>query len=331
MDVQRPRSPGSGYKFIDLFAGIGGFHEALSVLDAQCVFASEWNEAARSTYRLNYKDSSPEIFEDNERHFNRDITEITQAFDGDKTDTKVKRHIQSKIPQFDVLCAGFPCQPFSQAGHKLGFGDERGNLFFDIEKILYARKPKAIFLENVRHLLKHDNENTIKEIRRRLDEAGYGEVFEFTVKASDHGLPQHRPRVFIIGFRNSRARGRFRQPGGRPLQMTMSDIFGAPVTDLSGKERKIGFTLRVGGKSSPIEDRRNWDGYIVNSEVRRLTPVMGLRMQGFDTEKFRFPSEISYSDQMKQLGNSVAVPAIEDYARAIFEALGPSRRLSNRS
>ncbi len=314
------KNPGRGFSFIDLFAGVGGFHQAFHNLGAECVFVSEWNEAARRTYLHNFVKLMPELSL-GDQCFNRDITEITQST---KKISRVKQleQIREKIPEFDVLCAGFPCQPFSQAGQKLGFDDERGNLFYDIEKIIYAREPKAIFLENVRHLLKHDNQRTINEIRRRLKKAGYGEVGEFVVKASDHGLPQHRPRVFIIGFRDEEARKSFKVPARRELEMSMSDVFdGARVTNLDNSERQIGFTLRVGGKSSPIDDRRNWDGYIVNGKVQRLMPHQGLRMQGFN-ENFSFPDSVSHSDRMKQLGNSVAVPAIEDYARAIFLALG---------
>ncbi len=309
-----------GYQFIDLFAGIGGFHQAFHNLGAECVFASEWNEAARLTYEHNFKKVSPALFSNGGSLFNRDITSVTQS---SRRLKKVDRLsiIRDQIPDFDVLCAGFPCQPFSQAGHKMGFDDERGNLFYDIESIIYAREPKAIFLENVRHILKHDNTRTIKEIRRRLKRAGYGDVMEYVVKASDHGLPQHRPRVFIIGFRDSEAREAFKEPPRRELELTLSDVFdGAKVTNLNGLERVIGYTLRVGGKASPIDDRRNWDGYIVDGKVQRLLPSHGLRMQGFN-KGFKFPQSVSDSDRMKQLGNSVAVPAIQDYARALFFAL----------
>lgn len=315
--------PGANYTFIDLFAGIGGFHQALEDLGAKCVFASEFNAAARETYRLNFSKTSPHLFSNYDQYFNWDITEITQPKPRPRSKAELFRHIRHHIPQFDVLCAGFPCQPFSQAGHKRGFEDERGNLFFDIEMILRAHTPKAIFLENVRNLIGHDNGNTLKVIRDRLKRAGYGEVCEYVVKASDYGVPQHRPRVFIIGFHDSVAEARhvFEKPKTRPLTTTMSKIFGGQVTNLDGSERKVGFTLRVGGKSSPITDRRNWDGYIVNGKERRLTAREGLMMQGFP-KSFKFPPEISHSDRMKQLGNSVAVPAVSAFAEELFRALG---------
>jgi DNA (cytosine-5)-methyltransferase 1 len=280
------------YKFIDLFAGIGGFHIALHNLGAECVFASEWNEYARETYKHNLKKISPDLFESG--NFAGDITQVKKR----------------EIPDFDILTGGFPCQPFSQAGHKKGFEDMRGTLFFDIVEIIKVKKPRAFFLENVRHLYKHDNGETFEEIKRVLtEELGYS-FQEFIVKASDHGLPQLRPRLFMIGFRNSILR--IEPPPRRELVFTMSDVMRGKV------DRDIGFTLRVGGRASGIHDRRNWDGYIVDGEVRRLSPEEGKLMQGFP-ENFEFP--VSNSEAMKQLGNSVAVWAIQDYAKAIMKTL----------
>jgi DNA (cytosine-5)-methyltransferase 1 len=279
-------------RFIDLFAGIGGFHLALHNLGAECVFASEWDKAARQTYEANFKKISPELFANG--HFAGDITAIDK----------------NEIPNFDILTAGFPCQPFSQAGFKKGFEDVRGTLFFDIAEILRIKQPAAFFLENVRHLYKHDSGKTFDTIKRIItEELGYS-LFEFVVKASDHGLPQHRPRLFMIGFKDNSID--FIPPKRRPLKLTMSDIFKGEA------EREIGFTLRVGGKSSPISDRRNWDGYIVNGELRRLTPEEGKAMQGFP-KSFVFP--VSKTDAMKQLGNSVAVWAVQDYAEQIIKSL----------
>jgi DNA (cytosine-5)-methyltransferase 1 len=280
-------------RFVDLFAGIGGFHLAMHRLGAKCVFAAEWDDAARKTYKANFEAISPELFEGEGKLFAGDITLVNKA----------------DIPDFDVLCAGFPCQPFSQAGHKLGFDDVRGTLFFDIAEILRVKKPQAFFLENVRHLLKHDDGKTFSTILRVLEELGYKTTFQI-VKASDHGLPQHRPRIFIVGFLDHRAE--FHLPLRRELGLTMSDVMGGVVN------RDIGFTLRVGGKSSAIDDRRNWDGYLVNGEVRRLTPEEGKKMQGFPPD-FIFP--VSRTDAMKQLGNSVAVPAVQDWAQEIINAL----------
>ncbi|MCG3770335.1 MAG: Modification methylase HpaII [Nitrosomonadaceae bacterium] len=279
--------------FVDLFAGVGGFHLAMHNLGAKCVFAAEWDNSARKTYQANFGEISPELFQDDGKRFAGDITLVNKE----------------DIPDFDILCAGFPCQPFSQAGHKLGFEDVRGTLFFDIAEILRIKKPRAFFLENVRHLLKHDDGKTFSTIMRVLEELGYKTTYQ-VVKASDHGLPQHRPRIFIVGFLDHRADFRF--PLKRELELTMSDVMGGSVN------RSIGFTLRVGGKSSGIDDRRNWDGYLVDGKVRRLTPEEGKKMQGFPSEFF-FP--VSRTEAMKQLGNSVAVPAVQDWAQEIINAL----------
>lgn len=280
------------YKFIDLFAGIGGFHIALHNLGAECVFASEWDEPARKTYEENFRKISPKLFESG--NFVGDITKVDK----------------SAIPDFDILCGGFPCQPFSQAGHKLGFDDTRGTLFFDIAEIIKIKQPKAFFLENVRGLFKHDNGRTFEVIRNTLTEdLGYSLHFSI-VKASDHGLPQHRPRLFMIGFKDPSTPFMF--PSKRELEYTMSQVMKGKV------DRDIGFTLRVGGVKSPIEDRRNWDGYIVDGEVRRLTPEEGKKMQGFPDD-FVFP--VSHKEAMKQLGNSVAINAVQDWAEEMINAL----------
>jgi DNA (cytosine-5)-methyltransferase 1 len=280
------------YKFIDLFAGIGGFHLALHNLGAECVYASEWNEHARKTYELNFKGISPELFESG--NYVGDITKV------DKQD----------IPNFDILCAGFPCQPFSQAGHKLGFDDTRGTLFFDIAEIIRLKQPQAFFLENVRGLFKHDEGKTFQVIKNTLTiDLGYSLHYSI-VKASEHGLPQHRPRLFMVGFKDPETP--FEYPAKRQLEFNMSDVMKGKV------DREIGFTLRVGGGRSPIDDRRNWDGYIVDGQVRRITPTEGKKMQGFPDD-FEFP--VSNSEALKQLGNSVAVNAIQDWAESLIRSL----------
>ena len=279
-------------RFIDLFAGIGGFHLAFHKAGAECVFASEWDPEARLTYEKNFSDMSPKIFKNN-------------LFAGDITTVNKKT-----IPDFDILTGGFPCQPFSQAGQKRGFGDTRGTLFFEIVEILKIKKPKAFFLENVRGLYTHDNGRTFEVIRKTLvEDLGYS-FHHAIVKASDHGLPQHRPRLFMVGFKDKNTI--FEPPPKRNLTMNMSKVMGGTV------DREIGFTLRVGGRTSPIDDRRNWDGYRVDGQVRRLTPKEGLKMQGFPAS-FKFP--VSDVAAMKQLGNSVAVSAVYDWAKEIIHSL----------
>ena len=282
--------------FIDLFAGIGGFHLAFHNLGAKCVFVSEWDKAARETYKKNFEKVQPELF----------IPEtIEQTFAGDITTVFPKN-----IPDFDIITGGFPCQPFSQAGLKKGFSETRGTLFFDVARIIKEKQPKAFFLENVRGLLTHDKGRTFATIQKVLTkELGYS-FFYKVIKASDYGVPQHRPRLFMVGFKDKSIDFKFPEP--IKLSMTMDDIFDGKVN------KTIGYTLRVGGRGSGIGDRRNWDTYLVDGEVRRLSPKEGLRMQGFP-DTFEFP--VSETQAMKQLGNSVAVPAIQATANEIMKRI----------
>ena len=292
------------YKFIDLFAGIGGFHLAFHHAGGSCVFASEKDPYARQTYKENFKQISPKLFNDNAlngvNYFNDDITKV----------------IVEDIPEHDILCAGFPCQPFSQAGFKRGFDEKhesRGNMFFHISEILAVRRPKAFFLENVRHLLNHDDGRTFDVIKQILqDDLGY-KIYYKVVKASDYGLPQHRPRIFIVGFRSEDSYEKdFEFPKPCRLKFNMSDVWKGNCS------REIGYTLRVGGKGSGINDRRNWDAYLVDGEVKRLGVEEGKKMMGFPLN-FQFP--VNKTQAMKQLGNSVAVAAIEAVAIEIINYL----------
>ena len=280
------------YKIIDLFAGIGGFHMAFNRLGARCVFASEWDKHARQTYEHNFRSIDSELFENG--NFAGDITKVDV----------------NSIPDFDILTGGFPCQPFSQAGFKKGFQDARGTLFWNIASIIDAKRPAAFFIENVRHLLNHDEGKTFASIKKIIEkDLGYSFHYKI-IKASDFGLPQHRPRLYMVGFRDKNISFNFPEP--IPLQMEMSDIFGAPVN------RRVGFTLRLGGRGSGINDRRNWDSYMVKGKVRRLSPKEGKRMMGFP-EDFQFP--VSEVQAMRQLGNSVAVNAIQATAAEIIKSL----------
>ncbi len=285
----------SKFTFIDLFAGIGGFHIALHNLGGRCVFSSEMDVYARKTYKHNFKKIAPELFEN--KMFNNDIRNITP----------------SDIPDFDILCAGFPCQPFSQAGYKRGFQDnhnsERGNLFFNIADIIKEKKPKAFFLENVRGLVNHDRGNTFKVIRQILEnELGYSFYYKI-VKASDYGLPQLRPRVFMIGFRDEGFMKGFVFPPNKPLKYNMSDVWEGNCS------REIGFTMRVGGRGSKIHDRRNWDAYLVDGEVKQLGVKEGKKLQGFPDD-FEFP--VSNTQAIKQLGNSVAIDAVQEVTKQLL-------------
>lgn len=287
-------------RYIDLFCGIGGFHQAWHNLGGTCVLSCEIDGNARQTYIKNYAAWMPSLNE---------LSLSSQIFPNDITTLDA-----SVINDFDVLCAGFPCQPFSQAGKKNGFSDKgRGNLFFEIMRIVDVKRPKVLFLENVRHLVKHDKGKTFTRIQKEIEKRGYSFAWK-VIKASEFGLPQLRPRVYIVCFDKSSVLNweNFAFPQPIPLSLTMSDVFGGVVP------RDIGFTLRVGGRSSPISDRRNWDGYIVDGKEKRLTPKEGLKMMGFPSS-FIFP--VSNVAAMKQLGNSVAVPVIEAIGKQIILTL----------
>lgn len=282
-------------RFIDLFAGLGGFHLALHNLGAKCVFASEIDKFARKTYEANFINISPEIFKKD--LFNNDIRCLDPQ----------------NIPNFDLLCAGFPCQPFSIAGKQLGFADnnqDRGNMFFEIIKIIKIKKPSAIFLENVKNLEKHDNGNTFKIIKQLLQDEGYS-IYHKIIKASDYGLPQRRERLFIVGFLNDYKKN-FIFPSSINLKYNMSDIF-------KGKcSREIGFTIRVGGRGSKINDKRNWEFYEVDGQIKRLAIDEAKMMMGLP-KNFVFP--VSNRQAMKQIGNSVAINAVQTVANNIISYL----------
>ncbi|OIO53691.1 hypothetical protein AUJ46_04445 [Candidatus Peregrinibacteria bacterium CG1_02_54_53] len=179
-------------------------------------------------------------------------------------------------------------------------------------KIIKEKQPKAFFLENVRHLEKHNDGKTFETIRKILTE-DLGYSFEHKiVKASDFGLPTHRPRLYMIGFRKDINPEGFSFPESIPLTMTMSDVLGGKCP------KKIGFTLRVGGSGSGIHDRRNWDSYLVDGKARRITVEEGKMMMGFP-ENFVFP--VSKAQALKQLGNSVAVSAIQVVGSGITNTL----------
>lgn len=180
------------FSFIDLFAGIGGFHQSMHDVGGKCVFASEWDKHARVTYIANYKSIEPKLFEldkdGNYKYFNEDINDA----------------IPSDIPDFDVCCGGFPCQAFSIAGLKRGFEDTRGTLFFNIANIVKFKKeihhaPKVLFLENVKGLKMHKGGETLGVILNTLTELGYDYKYE-VLNAKYFGVPQNRERLFIIAW-----------------------------------------------------------------------------------------------------------------------------------
>ena len=188
------------FKFIDLFAGIGGFRIAMQNLGGKCVFTSEWDKEAQKTYRANF----------GEVPF------------GDITKEETKRFIPDG---FDVLCAGFPCQAFSIAGKRGGFEDTRGTLFFDVAEIIKRKKPKAIFLENVKGLRNHDKGKTLETILNVLrNDLGYFVPEPQILNAKDFGVPQNRERIFIVGFRKDLGIDEFEYPKPSGKKVTIADI-----------------------------------------------------------------------------------------------------------
>jgi DNA (cytosine-5)-methyltransferase 1 len=286
-------------RFADLFAGIGGFHLAFDRVGTVCVFAADNDPYARKTYETNFAATNPELFRQN-------------LFAGD-----VRGINADDIPDFDILCAGFPCQPFSIVGQRKGFDDTRGTLFFDVARIIEAKQPAAFFLENVQGLLSHQGGATFETMRRHITETlGYSLHYKI-VRACDFGLPQLRPRLFMVGFRDPETPFEFPEP--RLLALTMADI-------LRGKcQRDIGRTVLVGGRGHRLSHRRNWDGYLVDGVERRLTVEETAAMQGFPPD-FEFP--VSTTQAMKQLGNAVAIAPVEATARALVNALRTRRAVT---
>ena len=182
-------------------------------------------------------------------------------------------------------------------------------MFFHIMRALQAKAPKMFFLENVPGLVKHDNGATFARMLELLRSAGY-DVEWHLVCAADHGLPQARKRVYILGKRHEPRRPAIFKPLPRPLGFTMSDVFGGKV------DRDVGYTIRCGGRGGPIDGRHNWEAYRVDGVVQRLSVKQAARMMGLPPD-FVFP--VSDTAAMRQLGNSVAVPAITDWGRALLE------------
>jgi DNA (cytosine-5)-methyltransferase 1 len=201
-NVPFPTPDNYTFKFIDLFAGIGGFRLAMQNLGGKCVFTSEWDKEAQKTYRANF----------GEIPF------------GDITKPPVKNYIPD---DFDILCAGFPCQAFSIAGKRGGFYDTRGTLFFDVAEIIKKHKPKAIFLENVKGLRSHDKGKTLETILNVLrNDLDYFVPEPQIINAKNFGVPQHRERIYIVGFHKDTGITAFEYPEPTKQKVGSHSIFG---------------------------------------------------------------------------------------------------------
>jgi DNA (cytosine-5)-methyltransferase 1 len=256
-------------KFIDLFCGIGSFHYSFEKLGFKCVMASDICESAKNTYKQNY---GMDVLDD--------ICEIDP----------------SKIEDYDILCAGFPCQPFSQAGHHKGFEDSRGTMFSQVMRFVKQNIPKVVILENVQALLNHDNGNSFATIKTELENEGYT-VLHNVLKCSDYGIPQMRKRLFIIGFKNIDVHNldKFFNLNEYKKNTTLTEYLGQNF------KKDIAYTLRCGGKHSPIDDRHNWDGYWVDDKEYRLTLDDGLKLQGFHNYNLIGNN----NEKWKLLGNTI--------------------------
>jgi DNA (cytosine-5)-methyltransferase 1 len=298
-------------KFIDLFAGIGGIRIAFERAGAKCVFTSEWDKACQQMYEANFGD--------------KPVGDIT------KVDAK-------HVPDHDILTAGFPCQAFSIMGERQGFSDTRGTLFFEVERILAAKKPKAFLLENVKQLMTHDKGRTFKIILQKLDNLGYFIHYKI-LNGLDFGIPQKRERIIIVGFNENFP---FRFPSrANGKALTLEDVL-EPDEKVERKhflseymlkklKEKVpnpprGLTVWHENKAGNIGIHRfscalrangSYNYLMVNGK-RRLTPREMLRLQGYPDS---FKIVVNDSEAKKQAGNSVVIPKIEAVAIAIIQAL----------
>lgn len=312
-----------GYTFIDLFAGLGGFRLALESFGARCVYSNEWDIPVQKVYAENFGDT-PE---------------------GDIT--KVDEHA---IPDHDILCAGFPCQAFSISGKQRGFEDSRGTLFFDVARIVKAKMPKVVFLENVKNFATHDNGRTLEVVKSTMEELGYT-FYQRVLNAVDFGVPQKRERIYMVCFRNDLNADNFSYPKPfklkrhvedfllkdeemvKHLYISRPDTYMKDVKDdtYSDKPIRLG-TVNKGGQGERIYSTKGiaitlsaygggvfakTGGYLINGKTRRLHPRECARIMGYpDTYKICSNANQAY----KQFGNSVVV----DVLQLITEQIGIS-------
>ena len=336
--------------FIDLFAGIGGFHFALHRQGAECVFSSEWDDECRKTYTDNFKKISPHIFE---LSSGKNTLFEEKLFAGDITKINPKT-----IPDYDILCAGFPCQPFSISGKQRGFADTRGTLFFNVLEIVKTKQPKVVFLENVKQLVYHDHGNTLRVILQSLNDIGYKTSWK-VLNAKDFGTAQNRERIIIIAnkekeFDFSKLETKQRTKIKSILDKTgnfeildpkdytilpkelwheqdsglifcgyrnkkMRTVGVRPGTEyLSRVHKQPNRIYHINGTHPTLPSQetsgRFWiyDGKI----VRKLTVDECYKLQGFPKS---FKKNSKLSSCYKQIGNSVAIPMIEAVYKQIKE------------
>lgn len=310
--------------FIDLFAGLGGFRLALESCGAKCVYSNEWDKYAQEVYNLNFHEI-PE----------GDITVVDE----------------NKIPDHDILCAGFPCQAFSISGKRRGFEDSRGTLFFDIARIVKAKRPKVVFMENVKNFASHDNGNTLSVVKETMLSLGYN-FYSDVLNALDFGIPQKRERIYMVCFRKDLDVKQFKFPKPFKLSTFVEDLL-LPDKDVSNliitrpdlslkpdiniknnsqRSIRVG-TIGKGGQGERIYSPKGiaitlsaygggafakTGGYLINGHTRRLHPRECARIMGYPDSYKIHPS---LNQAYKQFGNSVVVNVLQYIALNIGEAL----------
>lgn len=325
-NVPFPTPKNYTFKFIDLFAGIGGFRLAMQNVGGKCVYTSEWNTDAQKTYKANF----------GEVPF------------GDITKDKIKSYIPDN---FDVLCAGFPCQAFSIAGYQKGFADTRGTLFFDIEQVIVKHKPKVVFLENVKNLVSHDNGNTFKIIIDTLENKHGYKVFHKVLNSMKHGnVPQNRERIFIVAFDPKQVENydKFTFPDEIKLTKTIHDFLekGKQADNVYYKKEHQYYPeleKSMVSKNTVYQWRRVYarenksnvcptltanmgaGGHNVplikdDFGLRKLTPKECFAFQGYPIDKYILP-KIANSKLYMQAGNSVTTTLIERISEQIIKIL----------
>lgn len=314
----------TGYKYIDLFAGIGGFHLALSSLGAECVYANEWDTFAQNVYKENFG-IEPE----------GDITKVDE----------------NKIPEHDILCAGFPCQAFSISGKQRGFEDSRGTLFFDVARVVKAIHPKVVFMENVKNFATHDNGNTLAVVRTTMEQLGYT-FYERVLNAVNYGIPQKRERIYMVCFRNDLINREFSYPKQFALSKHVEDFLlddenmvkdlyverqdtfynGKKDDKYSDTSIRLGI-VNKGGQGERIYSTKGiaitlsaygggvfakTGGYLVNGRPRKLHPRECARIMGYPDS---FKMSKNKNQAYKQFGNSVVVDVLQYIAIEIGKTL----------
>lgn len=341
--------PPAAFRFIDLFAGIGGLRLGFEAIGGRCVFTSEWDKWSSQTYRKNFPDGEDHVMAGDIRPYGQD---------------------PSLIPEFDVLLAGFPCQPFSLAGvskknslgRAHGFADEKqGNLFFDIERIIRHHRPAAFLLENVKHLQRHDKGRTFEVIRRTLeDDLGY--AIDWRIVSSHPWVPQKRERIFIAGFRkdvgfsfddfdrmipkeqNWPTLGDILQSHNEvDAKYTLTPRLWEYLQDYRAKHEKagngFGYSMFTGKDvARTLSARYHKDGSEIligqkGTRPRRLTPTECARLMGFEHGERQWHIPVSDTQAYRQFGNAVVVPVVEAVARymepSILKMLGKAPQARN--